>query len=317
MTNTAWADPSYGGSHTSRPGGPARCRLESSTTCRARGRAPSRRGSALGTPAPRSEQRACRRSPTQSRQPGYAVRRSRVEKSRAAAPGPRATGGVGLEPQRRQLASPPRLSTDGVSPLGADVNAVRVPPAQSDHGSTPSTAVSPLLLVRRVARSKSAVVPASSGEAAERDQADQRDQDAEPQAPEDRDDDPDDDERLSTPRSEPFWLNHAVRLVSSRLSTPEKRFPCLPRCAPESRDARQREQVDADRRASTPCRTRDDVQRAGSGSLGPLFDHVGIAVSDLAASERFYRTVLSVLVVEPSHADAELVEWDDWAIGPT
>jgi catechol 2,3-dioxygenase-like lactoylglutathione lyase family enzyme len=47
-----------------------------------------------------------------------------------------------------------------------------------------------------------------------------------------------------------------------------------------------------------------------------VFDHVGISVSDLAASERFYRTVLSVLGVEPSHADAELVEWDDWAIGP-
>jgi catechol 2,3-dioxygenase-like lactoylglutathione lyase family enzyme len=48
-----------------------------------------------------------------------------------------------------------------------------------------------------------------------------------------------------------------------------------------------------------------------------VFDHVGVAVSDLAASERFYRTVLSVLGVEPSHADAELVEWEDWAIGPT
>ena len=48
-----------------------------------------------------------------------------------------------------------------------------------------------------------------------------------------------------------------------------------------------------------------------------VFDHVGIAVSDLAASERFYRTVLSVLGVEPSHADAELVEWEDWDIGPT
>ena len=54
-----------------------------------------------------------------------------------------------------------------------------------------------------------------------------------------------------------------------------------------------------------------------TGSLGAVFDHVGVAVSDLAASERFYRTVLSVLGVEPSHADAELVEWDDWAIGPT
>ena len=48
-----------------------------------------------------------------------------------------------------------------------------------------------------------------------------------------------------------------------------------------------------------------------------MFDHVGVAVSDLAASERFYRTVLSVLGVEPSHADAALVEWEDWDIGPT
>jgi catechol 2,3-dioxygenase-like lactoylglutathione lyase family enzyme len=47
-----------------------------------------------------------------------------------------------------------------------------------------------------------------------------------------------------------------------------------------------------------------------------VFDHVGIAVSDLAASERFYRTVLSVLGVEPIHADDALVEWEDWAMGP-
>src|SRR5438105_11065732 len=53
------------------------------------------------------------------------------------------------------------------------------------------------------------------------------------------------------------------------------------------------------------------------GSLGPVFDHVGIAVSDFAASERLYRTVLGVLGVEPSHADAELVEWEDWDIAPT
>ena len=58
------------------------------------------------------------------------------------------------------------------------------------------------------------------------------------------------------------------------------------------------------------------VTTARAGSLGVVFDHVGIAVSDLAASERFYRTVLSVLGVEPSHADAELVEWEDWDIGP-
>ena len=60
-----------------------------------------------------------------------------------------------------------------------------------------------------------------------------------------------------------------------------------------------------------------ELDHARNGSLGGVFDHVGIAVSDLAASERFYRTVLSVLGVEPSHADAELVEWEDWDIGPT
>jgi len=47
-----------------------------------------------------------------------------------------------------------------------------------------------------------------------------------------------------------------------------------------------------------------------------VFDHVGTAVSDLAASERFYRTVLSVLGREPSHADAAMVGWEDWWIGP-
>jgi catechol 2,3-dioxygenase-like lactoylglutathione lyase family enzyme len=52
-------------------------------------------------------------------------------------------------------------------------------------------------------------------------------------------------------------------------------------------------------------------------SPGGVFDHVAIAVSDLVASERFYGTVLSVLGVEPSHADAELVEWEDWDIVPT
>src|SRR4051794_41893779 len=49
-----------------------------------------------------------------------------------------------------------------------------------------------------------------------------------------------------------------------------------------------------------------------NGSLARVFDHVLIAVSDLAASERFYRTVLSVLGLEPINADAEIVEWGDW-----
>jgi catechol 2,3-dioxygenase-like lactoylglutathione lyase family enzyme len=63
-------------------------------------------------------------------------------------------------------------------------------------------------------------------------------------------------------------------------------------------------------------RTRQ-LDRARDGTLGAMFDHVGIAVSDLAASARFYRTVLSVLGVEPSHADAELVEWEDWDVVAT
>ena len=48
-----------------------------------------------------------------------------------------------------------------------------------------------------------------------------------------------------------------------------------------------------------------------------MFDHVEIAVSDLAASERFYRTVLGTLGIEPSHADSELGDWDHFAIVPT
>jgi catechol 2,3-dioxygenase-like lactoylglutathione lyase family enzyme len=43
-----------------------------------------------------------------------------------------------------------------------------------------------------------------------------------------------------------------------------------------------------------------------------VFDHVEIAVSDLAASERFYRTVLGVLGAEPVRGDGVLAEWADW-----
>jgi catechol 2,3-dioxygenase-like lactoylglutathione lyase family enzyme len=48
-----------------------------------------------------------------------------------------------------------------------------------------------------------------------------------------------------------------------------------------------------------------------------MFDHVGLRVADLAASRRFYETVLPAIGVgPPDHADDELVEWDDFAIGP-
>src|SRR5262245_46627247 len=47
-----------------------------------------------------------------------------------------------------------------------------------------------------------------------------------------------------------------------------------------------------------------------------MLDHVGIAVSDLAASERFYRAVLGALGIDTTYADPGLVEWEDLAIGP-
>jgi catechol 2,3-dioxygenase-like lactoylglutathione lyase family enzyme len=48
-----------------------------------------------------------------------------------------------------------------------------------------------------------------------------------------------------------------------------------------------------------------------------VFDHVAVHNGDLAAAERFYRIVLSVLGVEPSYAGSEIVGWDDWWIGTT
>ena len=48
-----------------------------------------------------------------------------------------------------------------------------------------------------------------------------------------------------------------------------------------------------------------------------MFDHVGVANSDFSAAEGFYRTVLSVLGLEPSYAGADMVGWDDWWIGLT
>jgi catechol 2,3-dioxygenase-like lactoylglutathione lyase family enzyme len=47
-----------------------------------------------------------------------------------------------------------------------------------------------------------------------------------------------------------------------------------------------------------------------------MFDHVAIAVTDLARSERFYRTLLGGLGLEPSYAGADFVEWEDFDIGP-
>lgn len=45
-----------------------------------------------------------------------------------------------------------------------------------------------------------------------------------------------------------------------------------------------------------------------------MFDHVSIRVSDRAASERFYRTVLGELGIEPTHDGGDIVEWNDFSI---
>ena len=45
-----------------------------------------------------------------------------------------------------------------------------------------------------------------------------------------------------------------------------------------------------------------------------MFDHVTIRVSDRAASERFYETVLRTLGIERTHADERYPEWDDFSL---
>ena len=45
-----------------------------------------------------------------------------------------------------------------------------------------------------------------------------------------------------------------------------------------------------------------------------MFDHVTIRAADRPSSERFYRTVLGAIEVEPTYAGEELIEWDDFSI---
>ncbi len=45
-----------------------------------------------------------------------------------------------------------------------------------------------------------------------------------------------------------------------------------------------------------------------------MFDHVTIRVSDRAASEGFYSTVLATLGVEQTHSGAAFSEWDDFSL---
>ena len=45
-----------------------------------------------------------------------------------------------------------------------------------------------------------------------------------------------------------------------------------------------------------------------------MFDHVTIRVADREASERFYRTVLGTLDIEPTATSDDFVEWDDFSL---
>ena len=45
-----------------------------------------------------------------------------------------------------------------------------------------------------------------------------------------------------------------------------------------------------------------------------MFDHVTIRVSNRAASERFYDTVLRTLGIEQTHTGDEFAEWDDFSL---
>jgi catechol 2,3-dioxygenase-like lactoylglutathione lyase family enzyme len=47
-----------------------------------------------------------------------------------------------------------------------------------------------------------------------------------------------------------------------------------------------------------------------------MFDHVTIRAENLAASARFYLTVLDAIGIEPDRAEDQLIEWADFSITP-
>ena len=126
----------------------------------------------------------------------------------------------------------------------------------------------------------------------------------------------------STKQAPPRCVHGSTRAPGRRLCEPHRDLPHV-RPADQSRSPATMPAWELEQSlglGSREIRTRTcgcSIEPARNGSLDGMFDHVGIAVADLAASEHFYRTVLSLLGAEPSHADAELVEWEDWDIGAT
>jgi catechol 2,3-dioxygenase-like lactoylglutathione lyase family enzyme len=63
--------------------------------------------------------------------------------------------------------------------------------------------------------------------------------------------------------------------------------------------------------------SRDERARGSDGeedTATPMFDHVEIRVSEFVASERFYKTTLSAIGIEPTCIGAARTEWDDFRI---
>jgi catechol 2,3-dioxygenase-like lactoylglutathione lyase family enzyme len=58
-------------------------------------------------------------------------------------------------------------------------------------------------------------------------------------------------------------------------------------------------------------------RRPGNGdTVGAVFDRVTMRVADLEAAERFYRTSLAPLGIEPTRESPAGAEWDDFALAP-
>ena len=62
--------------------------------------------------------------------------------------------------------------------------------------------------------------------------------------------------------------------------------------------------------ASNPA----DTITAPIVTVKPMFDQVTVRVADLAASERFYRTTLGALGIEPTQNGEDWIAWDDFLI---
>src|SRR6185503_9224963 len=98
---------------------------------------------------------------------------------------------------------------------------------------------------------------------------------------------------------------------SRRRRSPRRRTQSLRAAAPASPAAPRRARGRAPDASGDPTR----LGRSGTRNSRAMFDHVTIRVSDGPASERFYRTVLGAMGLEPTYAGDAGLEWDDFSLG--